>query len=985
MVRFSIGIDIGSTTVKVAVMEHDRIVFTHYERHMSQVRTKTLEILNKVKDIVGENPFTVAISGSAGLGLANSADISFVQEVFATEKAVRTLLGDVDVVIELGGEDAKILFLTNGVEERMNGTCAGGTGSFIDQMAVLLNLTPDEMDKEGLKATRLYPIASRCGVFAKTDIQPLLNQNADKADISASIFHAVVEQTITGLARGRQLTGKIAFLGGPLHFFECLKKQFKETLSLSDDLAIFPEYDLFFVAAGAALYAKTSGTEMTFDTLRGRVEGAVSASEANAYLQPLFESEKAYDDFCVRHAKASVLYGDLAEYTGNAYLGIDCGSTTVKLLLLDEENRILYSYYNSNRGNPLDAVKKCLLDIYEQCGERVKIVSSAATGYGESLMVNAFGVDFGLVETMAHFKATRFFCPDVDFIIDIGGQDMKCFKIKNGAIDNIMLNEACSSGCGSFIETFAKSMGYDAEEFARLGIFAAHPVDLGSRCTVFMNSSVKQAQKDGASIGDISAGLSVSVVKNALYKVIRAKSAEDLGTKIVVQGGTFYNDAVLRSFEREIGQEVIRPSIAGLMGAFGAALFAKEKKSKRSSLCTKEALETFTNTTKEVICSGCTNKCRLTVNTFSGGGRFISGNRCETPLKTATQKELPNAYQFKRDLFAKRETCAVSSPRGVIGMPLALNVIELYPFWTAFFETLHINVVYSSPATRKTYELGRDTIPSDTVCYPAKLVHGAVAELIASGVDAIFYPCMSYNVDEGKGDNHFNCPVVAYYPELIAANMPATKKVRFLYPYLGIDHKRTFPKQIFSCLKEIYPDLTLAEVKKATKNAYRAYDFERAQIRAFGKEALLYAQEHDLPVIVLAGRPYHINTEINHGIDRLISSLGCVVLSDDCVCDFTVPPKVSVLNQWTYHARLYSAAKFCAEHKRANLVQLVSFGCGIDAVTTDEVRSILERENKLYTQIKIDEINNSGAVKIRLRSLLCAVEQKDQEGKTDEA
>lgn len=977
--RFSVGIDIGSTTVKIAVMEENHIVFTHYERHMSQVRTKTLEILEKIKELVGEEPFTVSISGSAGLGLATSADLSFVQEVFATEKAVRKLTDGVDVVVELGGEDAKILFLTGGVEERMNGTCAGGTGSFIDQMAVLLNLTPDEMDEMGLKATRLYPIASRCGVFAKTDIQPLLNQNVDKADIAASIFHAVVEQTITGLARGRQLAGKIAFLGGPLHFFDCLKKQFKETLTLTDENAVFPEYDLFFVAAGAAIFAETSGTEITYDALTERIRRAAKEGGANTYLEPLFASQNEYEEFCVRHKKASVEFADISEYEGKAYLGIDCGSTTVKLVLIDENNRILYSYYNSNKGNPLDAVRTRLAEIYDLCGERIKICGSAATGYGESLMVNAFGIDLGLVETMAHFKATSFFRPDVDFIIDIGGQDIKCFQIKNGAIDSIMLNEACSSGCGSFIETFAKSMGYDAESFAKLGIFAENPVDLGSRCTVFMNSSVKQAQKDGATIGDISAGLSLSVVKNALYKVIRARSAEDLGTHIVVQGGTFYNDAVLRSFEREIGREVTRPVIAGLMGAFGAALSAKEECA-QSSLISKEELAAFTNTTKEVICGGCTNKCRLTVNNFSGGRRFISGNRCETPLKTAGARELPNAYRFKRELFeetAKKEVCG---KRGKIGMPYGLNVLEMYPFWTAFFESLGIKVVYSTPSTRKTYELGRDTIPSDTVCYPAKLMHGAITALINQGIDTVFYPCMSYNFDEEKGDNHFNCPVVAYYPELIAANMPRVKDIRFLYPYIGVDHPKTFPKKIYPCLAKVYPDLTLREVKKAAEAAYGAYEAYKVKVRAFGKEAIALAEKEDLPVIVLAGRPYHIDAEINHGIDRLIASLGCVVLSDDSVCDLADCPDVAVLNQWTYHARLYSAARYCALSKRANLVQLVSFGCGIDAVTTDEVRKILEEKDKLYTQIKIDEINNSGAVKIRLRSLLCAVEQKEKEG-----
>lgn len=975
----NVGIDVGSTTVKVVVFEDDKLLFTHYERHMSQVRAKALEILNSAKDLLQGKELRVSISGSAGMGLADAAKISFVQEVFATEKAVRKFLGDVDIVVELGGEDAKILFLSGGVEERMNGTCAGGTGSFIDQMAVLLNLSVDDMDAEGMKAERIYPIASRCGVFAKTDIQPLLNQNAKKSDIAASIFRAVAEQTITGLARGRKLEGKIAFLGGPMHFFDCLKKQFIDALNLSEENAIFPEGDLFFVAAGAAQFAQNSGTETDFETLIEKIQNATSTKEENTYLKPLFESEDEYKEFLQRHAAASVEFGEIGEYTGDAYLGIDCGSTTIKLVLIDDQKRILYSYYNSNKGNPLEAVRKSLLEIYKLCGDRIKIRASAATGYGESLMVNAFGVDLGLVETMAHFTATSFFQPEVDFIIDIGGQDIKCFKIKNGAVDSIMLNEACSSGCGSFIETFAKSMGHTAEEFARLGVMAAHPVDLGSRCTVFMNSSVKQAQKDGAGVDDISAGLSVSVVKNALYKVIRAKDADDLGENIVVQGGTFYNDAVLRAFEREIGKNVVRPTVSGLMGAFGAALFAKEERKETSTIIGAEELENFKNHIKETNCGGCTNKCRLQVNTFSNGRKFISGNRCETPLKAGNAKDLPNAYAYKRERF---DACrdAIAAPRGTVGMPYALNVIEMYPFWKAFFKELGINVVFSENSTRKIYEKGRDTIPSDTICYPAKLVHGAVADLLDKGVDKIFYPCMSYNFDEGKGDNHYNCPVVAYYPEVIAANMSAVSDIDFMYPYIGIDRPKDFEKKIYEYLKQHYSDLSRIEVKRAVAAAYKAYEDYRNDVRDFGKKALLYAEKENLPVIVLSSRPYHIDAEINHGIDKLISSLGAVVLSDDCVSDLVECPEVNVLNQWTYHARLYSAAKFCGETKRANLVQLVSFGCGIDAVTTDEVRSILESHDKLYTQIKIDEINNSGAVKIRLRSLLCAVEQKEKGG-----
>ena len=978
-----VGIDVGSTTVKVVVLNGDELLFTHYERHMSQVRAKAFEILNSAKEILTGHELCVSISGSAGMGLAEACGIAFVQEVFATEKAVRKFLGDVDIVVELGGEDAKILFLTGGVEERMNGTCAGGTGSFIDQMAVLLNLSVDDMDVEGMKAERLYPIASRCGVFAKTDIQPLLNQNAKKSDIAASIFRAVAEQTITGLARGRKLEGKIAFLGGPLHFFDCLKKQFIDALNLSEENAIFPEGDLFFVASGAAMFARSSGTETDFDTLIEKIQNATATKEENTYLKPLFETEEEYKEFKERHEKAAVEFADIKEYEGDAYLGIDCGSTTIKLILLDSENRILYSYYNSNKGNPLKAVRKSLAEIYELCGDRIKIKASASTGYGESLMINAFGVDFGIVETMAHFTATKFFKPNVDFIIDIGGQDIKCFKIKNGAIDSIMLNEACSSGCGSFIETFAKSMGHSAEEFARLGVMAKHPVDLGSRCTVFMNSSVKQAQKDGAGVDDISAGLSVSVVKNALYKVIRAKDADDLGESIVVQGGTFYNDAVLRAFEREVGREVVRPAVSGLMGAFGAALYAKEEAKEESTLIGKAELEKFHNEIKEINCGGCTNKCRLQINTFSNGRKFISGNRCETPLKSGEAKDLPNAYAYKRERFeASRKE--INASRGTIGMPNALNTIEMYPFWQAFFNELGICVVFSENSTRKTYEKGRDTIPSDTICYPAKLVHGAIADLIEKGVDKIFYPCMTYNFDEKKGDNHYNCPVVAYYPEVIAANMSQVADRDFMYPYIGVDRPRDFEKKIFKYLKQYYPDITRGEMKKAVKAAYLAYSEYREDVKKFGQSALKFSEEKNLPVIVLCGRPYHIDSEINHGIDKLISSLGAVVLSDDCVSDIMSAEGVDVLNQWTYHARLYSAAEFCGQNSRANLVQLVSFGCGIDAVTTDEVRAILERNDKLYTQIKIDEINNSGAVKIRLRSLLCAVEQKEKGGKNNE-
>ncbi len=968
----SLGIDIGSTTAKAVLVEDGRILYEKYQRHFSQVRQKTLELLEEAAAVAGDRPFTAAISGSAGLGLAESAGVPFVQEVFATGEVVRALEPDASAVVELGGEDAKIIFFDGGIDERMNGSCAGGTGAFIDQMATLLGVTADELDQLSLESTRLYPIASRCGVFAKTDIQPLLNQGAKHADVAASIYQAVVNQTIAGLAQGRRITGKVLFLGGPLYYCKGLRRRFQETLGLTDGQAVFPDYGRFAVAMGASLYARSAGEAYTMDQLREKIVHSSAVRDAANLLPPLFAGEADYAAFRARHAAATVAEGDLASYEGSAWLGVDCGSTTTKAVLLGEDRQLLYTYYSSNRGNPVEIVREQLETIYGLCGDRVRIRGSAVTGYGEELIRAAFGVDRGVVETIAHYTAAKHFCPQVDFILDIGGQDIKCFKIKNGAIDSIMLNEACSSGCGSFIETFARSMGYDVAEFARKGLQAAAPVNLGSRCTVFMNSSVKQSQKDGATVEDISAGLSVSVVKNAIYKVIRAGSADELGRHVVVQGGAFYNDAVLRAFEMELGREVIRPAIAGLMGAYGAALYAMDLR--ESTLISPESLKRFTHTARAAACQGCTNRCRLTVNSFGGGKKYISGNQCQKGLGLTSPEELPDLYAWKRDaLMGLRPGAEI---RGSVGLPLALGMYELLPLWHAFFTRLGFRVEVSGLSSRRVYEKGQFSIPSDTACYPAKIMHGHMEVLLERGVDAIFYPSLTYNVDERQNDNHYNCPVVAYYAELLRGNMDDLAQTRFLYPFLNINNRRELARELFACLHPVFPDVTKREVRQAVDHAFAAYEGHMTAVRRQGEAAVAWARAHGRRIMILAGRPYHVDPEIGHGIDKLAASLGFVVVSEDSVCHLADPLPVHVLNQWTYHARLYRAARYACGHPDVQLVQLVSFGCGVDAITTDEVRRILEEAGKLYTQIKIDEITNLGAVKIRLRSLIGALEEK---------
>ncbi len=967
-----IGLDVGSTTLKcVALDDGLNIIYKAYERHYSQITAKASAMLS---DIIANCPeaenVKISVSGSAGMGFANELGLPFIQEVYATRVAVKKYLPDTDVVIELGGEDAKILFFTHGVEVRMNGSCAGGTGAFIDQMASLLDITPTEMNEIAAECEKTYTIASRCGVFAKSDIQPLLNQGARKSDISASIFKAVVNQTIAGLAQGRSISGNVVYLGGPLSFLSELRNSFDATLGAK---GLCPENSLYYVALGAAL--SCAGEEINLKNTVKKIEGYTS-SAGYVNCKPLFENEEEYNEFKARHDADRVLENAAFTADDRLFLGIDAGSTTIKAAVINEKSEIVFSSYLPNSGNPVPMIKKFLDDFYAAC-PGVKIEASAVTGYGEEIIKNAFDTDFGIVETIAHFTAAKHFKPEVDFIIDIGGQDIKCFKIRNNAIDNIFLNEACSSGCGSFLQTFASAWSYSIGDFAKLGLFADKPVDLGSRCTVFMNSSVKQAQKDGASIENISAGLSISVVKNALYKVIRAATADDLGQHIVVQGGTFLNDAVLRAFEQEIGRNVVRPNISGLMGAYGAAIYAKEHTKGNSTVLTPEQLKDFVHEVKMTVCRGCQNACRLTVNTFAGGRRFIGGNRCSKPVSGAAEKEEMNLYAYKNQLLSRYLT-PVEGKRGKVGLPFGLNMYELLPFWHTFFTKLGFEAVVSPVSTRKIYIKGQHTIPSDTVCYPAKLLHGHIECLLEQGIDKIFYPCMTYNLNENLGDNHYNCPVVAYYPEVIGVNVPALNDDNFIKDYVGLHRRKDFIPRIHKIVKErIDSTVTLGEVRKAVDAAYDEYYAYMEAVRAKGVEFMKTAKAQGKPVIVVCGRPYHLDPEINHGIDKLICECGAVLVTEDSVSCLMEKFPTTVLDQWTYHSRLYASAKYIADSgdNSINLVQLVSFGCGVDAITTDEVRSILEKKGRIYTQIKIDEITNLGAVKIRLRSLFAALEQ----------
>ena len=966
-----IGLDIGSTTIKCVVLdENDSILYKTYERHHSHILEKTEEIIDRLnKEYVHDSDVILAISGSAGMGLADKCHIPFVQEVYATRVAASKLSPDTDCIIELGGEDAKILFLKNGIEVRMNGSCAGGTGAFIDQMATLLQMQSDEMDEEALQAERIYTIASRCGVFAKSDVQPLINQGAKTSDIAASIYQAVVNQTIAGLAQGRVIKGNILYLGGPLTFSKCLRNSFDKTLNLKGTL---PENSLLYVALGAAYYADEKVN------LKEALEKLQEYGKHSEYagLPALFQSRDEYWKFHNRHMKASVKRAQFKD-GARVHIGIDSGSTTIKMVIMDDECNILHTWYKPNNGNPVPMILHELIDVHEKY-PRIEIASVTTTGYGEELIKHAFKCDLGVVETVAHFTAAKYFLPEVDFIIDIGGQDMKCFKITDGAISDIFLNEACSSGCGSFLQTFAKALGYNVEDFARLGLEGRKPVDLGSRCTVFMNSSVKQAQKDGASIEDISAGLSISVVKNALYKVIRCASPEELGKHIVVQGGTFYNEAVLRAFEKEMGVEVVRPDIAGLMGAFGAALYGKKHigDNHKSTFLNYQELKNFSQKTSTVTCQGCGNHCLLTINLFADGQRYISGNRCDKPVTGIATSDDLNLYAYKLSLLKSYANKEGEGNKGTIGIPLVLNMYELLPFWHTFWTSLGYKVKVSPISSHKLYQEGQATIPSDTACYPAKLSHGHINALAKENVDAIFYPCMSYNFDEKAGDNHYNCPVVAYYPEVLKDNCRELENIPFIFDFIDLSNRDEFIKRYPLMLQKHFPNLKTDDIVEAIHAAYKEYDVHLEDIRKKGKEIIEKARKENKHIIVLAGRPYHVDPEVNHGIDKLITRLGAAVITEDSISYLTPKFKTTVLNQWTYHSRLYSAAKYCTEHEDIDLVQLVSFGCGLDAITTDETREILQSGNKLYTQLKIDEITNLGTVTIRLRSLFAALAER---------
>lgn len=985
-----LGIDIGSTTVKLVLLdESGEIVYQRYERHMSDVMQKAKELITDLYDKYGDIRIKPVITGSGGLALAEVLGVKFEQEVISCSKAVETLIPETDVAIELGGEDAKITFYGQSVEQRMNGTCAGGTGAFIDQMAILLNTDPAGLNEAAKNYKIIYPIAARCGVFAKTDIQPLINDGAAIEDLSASIFQAVVNQTISGLACGHPIRGNVAFLGGPLSFLSELRKRFIETLNLSDDEVIFPKNSKYFVAIGAAMLAEKVD-DVSLKELTGRFETADPSLLADTkHIEPLFVDQEDYDKFRARHGKDTVKRRELKDALGPLYLGIDAGSTTTKSVLIDGDGYLLYSFYCSNEGNPVNAVKKMLDELYSLMPAGAYIAYTVTTGYGEGLIKAAFNADYGEIETMAHFRAAKYFMPEVDSILDIGGQDMKYMKIQDGAIYSIMLNEACSSGCGSFLETYAKSVDLTTQEFAKEALFAKNPVDLGTRCTVFMNSKVKQAQKEGAAIGDISAGLSYSVIRNALYKVIKLRNSDEAGKNIVAQGGTFMNDAVLRAFEKIVGRDVIRPDIAGLMGAYGCALIALERAKDRpdedavSSLLSREELESFTVMHTNGRCGGCENRCILTINTFSDGSRFITGNRCEKGSGQKTShNDLPDLYEYKnKRLFDYEPLPEDQAKRGVIGIPRGLNMYEDYPFWFTLLTKLGFRVVLSPTSGKKIYNLGMDTIASDTACYPAKLIHGHIRWLVDNGVKTIFYPCLNYEEREDKtAMNHYNCPIVATYPESIANNMDDVFRendVEFLHPFLPYDDDDRLVHSFAEAMKDY--DIPKSEVKAAIKAARAEENRYHADVRARGEEALAFLKEHHKKGIVLVGRPYHVDPEINHGINKLINSFGLAVLSEDSVAHLGhLPRPVRVLDQWVYHSRLYRAADFVGTRDDVELLQLNSFGCGLDAVTTDQVEEICRANNKMYTVIKIDEVSNLGAIKIRIRSLKAAMEERDR-------
>ncbi|MCD7818344.1 MAG: 2-hydroxyacyl-CoA dehydratase [Lachnospiraceae bacterium] len=994
----TLGIDIGSTTVKVAVLSPDKeLLFSDYRRHYANIQETLSALLQEASEQLGDLTVAPVITGSGGLTLANHLNVPFVQEVIAVATSLEHYVPQTDVAIELGGEDAKIIYFEGGnVEQRMNGICAGGTGSFIDQMASLLQTDASGLNEYAKHYSSLYSIAARCGVFAKSDIQPLINEGATKEDLSASIFQAVVNQTISGLACGKPIRGHITFLGGPLHFLSELREAFIRTLGLDDEHAITPDNSHLFAAIGSALNASPENTT-SLGALIQKLSGNIHMEFEVARMEPLFASQEEYEEFIERQSSHKVKTGDLSKYHGNCYLGIDAGSTTTKAALVSEDGTLLYSFYSNNNGSPLRTTITAVQEIYSLLPEDAHIAWSCSTGYGEALIKAALLLDEGEVETVSHYYAASFFDPEVDCILDIGGQDMKCIKIKNGTVDSVQLNEACSSGCGSFIETFAKSLNYSVQDFAKAALFAKHPIDLGTRCTVFMNSKVKQAQKEGAEVSDISAGLAYSVIKNALYKVIKVSDASQLGRHIVVQGGTFYNDGVLRSFERIADCEAIRPDIAGIMGAFGAALVARERyqaaisryekeqtssgangqqaEFPKSTMLSIERINALEYTTSMAKCKGCTNQCRLTINRFSGGRQFISGNRCERGIgKERNKDHVPNLFEYKNKLLFSYEPLPEDeAERGIVGIPRVLNMYENYPFWFRFFTELKYRVILSPPSTRKIYELGIESIPSESECYPAKLAHGHIEWLIKKGIKYIFYPCIPYERTEfPDAPNHYNCPIVTSYAENIKNNVEnlRTEQVRFENPFIAFTNLDT----VTSRLKEVFPDIPASEVTAAAKAGWAEMQKTREAMYQKGQETLKYLEETGRHGIVLAGRPYHIDSEINHGIPELINSYGIAVLTEDSVSNLNpVERPLQVLDQWMYHSRLYAAANFVKTREDLDLIQLNSFGCGLDAVTTDEVNDILSNSGKIYTCLKIDEVTNLGAARIRVRSLISAI------------
>ena len=1018
-----LGLDVGSTTVKVAALANDTVLFSKYERHRADIRNTIVSVVGEALALIREKispdaVISAVVTGSGGLAVSQWLGIPFVQEVTSATLAAKKLIPQTDVIIELGGEDAKITYFDgSNIEQRMNGTCAGGTGAFIDQMAALLETDAGGLNELAKRYTTLYPIAARCGVFAKTDIQPLINEGAAREDIAASIFQAVVNQTISGLACGKPIRGNVAFLGGPLHFLTELRKRFVETLKLTPEQTIVPENAQLFVAMGAAFTELKSREDEDESVVAARynflcVEDfntalqKIKTAELNEIqrLPPLFESEAALAEFRNRHSREKARVADIAKASGTVFLGLDAGSTTTKAVLIDAKGAILWRFYDVNAGNPVKLAVEMLRQLYEVLPQTAHIARTVSTGYGEKLFQAAVGADDGEVETIAHYKAAEFFLPGVEFLLDIGGQDMKCLTMENGAITGIQLNEACSSGCGSFLDNFARSLGMSVSDFSQKALLAEKPVDLGSRCTVFMNSRVKQAQKEGSSVGDISAGLSYSVIKNALFKVIKLRDADSIGKKIIVQGGTFNNDAVLRAFELVSGKEAVRPDVAGLMGAYGAALIAltqwREAGSNPnavSGIATLSDLKNFHVDLKLARCGKCPNNCLLTINTFSNTTlptgtefrTFVTGNRCERGLEMegvhlATQKKqepLPNLYDWKyHRLFDYTPLPKEQAVRGQIGIPRVLNMYENYPLWFTFFTELKFQVVLSARSNKGIYEMGLESIPSESVCYPGKIVHGAIEWLLKRGVKNIFYPCIPYESKEDKtANNHYNCPIVTSYPEVIKNNIEVFRHstdVRYMNPFLPIFDKKALKARLFEELGGMF-SISKREIEHAVDVAWAEQERFRSDVKTAGINTLKELHKKNIRGIVLAGRPYHIDPELNHGIPELLTGLGLAVFTEDSLAHLgKVQRPLRVVDQWVYHNRLYRAAEFVSRTKNLELIQLTSFGCGLDAVTADQVSEILARHDKMYTLLKIDEGANLGAIRIRVRSLLAALEER---------